>query len=77
MQNSLSGCYHIDNTGTSTSRSFVRHNIDELCELPENIEFAAAINAAGGRPSYVWPSRFTHRRLPCVHGYNASADGER
>ena len=56
---------------------YVRHNIDELCELPENIEFAATINAAGGRPSYVWPSRFTPRRLPCVHGYNASADGKR
>ena len=32
----------------------IRENVDELCELPRDIRLAAAINAAGGRPTYIW-----------------------
>ena len=31
-------------------------NIDELCELPEKIELASALNILGGVPSYVVPA---------------------
>lgn len=57
---------------------FVRENIDKLCELPEDIELAAALNGAGGLPSYVWSSttnsRFVPERRHCVARYNASLD---
>ena len=52
---------------------FIRHNIDELCELPEHIELASALNILSGAPSYVFSpnstSRFTANRKPCIASY--------
>jgi hypothetical protein len=57
---------------------YVRRNLDELCELPADIDLAAAFNAAGGLPSYVWSehtlSRFPPNRKPCLHKYNITLD---
>jgi len=47
---------------------YVRENIDELCELPVDVHFAAALNAARGRPTYVWPSRSASRH--CIRQFN-------
>ena len=48
--------------------AFVRENIDALCELPERVRFAAALNAHSGRPTYVWPSR--HSLRSCIYRFN-------
>ena len=55
--------------------AYVRENLDELCELPERVHFAAALNAHSGRPTYVWPSR--HAARQCIKEFNVSEDAQR
>ena len=35
---------------------FIRRSVDELCELPEDIEFATTLDAEG-KPTQCWPKR--------------------
>jgi len=55
--------------------TYLRENVDELCELPEGVRFAAALNGHSGRPAYVWPSRRAARH--CIGQFNVSEDRER
>ena len=60
----------------------IKHDIDELCELPDDIKFASSLNNANGRPTYCFSNDARHHRdachLPemahCIGAYNVSMD---
>jgi len=37
---------------------FVRRNVDEICELPDDVPFASTLDAEG-KPTHCWPKRAT------------------
>ena len=55
---------------------YVRRNIDELCELPDDIDLAAAFNRGGAEPpSYLWPDRHHNGRYKaCLAKFDRRQD---
>ena len=51
---------------------FVRRNIDALCELPDDVPFAATLDVEG-RPNHCWPNFFACK-ANCSQEYNMSLD---
>ena len=52
---------------------FVRRNVDELCDLPENVPFASALDAEG-KPTHCWPKRASCPGT-CSRDYDLGRDG--
>ena len=51
---------------------FLRRNVDEICELPDDVELATALDAEG-KPTHCWPSR---RLCPATCGYDLRNDAK-